>query len=513
MAARGNPLMIVAPLAFAGLAAGFVGLYLWRQAAPSQPPAALDARVREVDAALREADTAEKAGRWDLARAALQRASALEPSNATIRGRLDEAAEEEKRSALLAEADAARRKGDSAAEAARLAEARRIREEADLRGRQAAAELAAGVARAQAAEKSGAVPLAIEAWRQVASAASSEDVVAYATVHPDEVPAEASPASVQKKIAELQALLQEGEKEALKAKAEGAAAEGLQAKKEGRMTTAVARLTEAIGVDARDEWRKALEEAKAYVADSDKFLNEGLAAYEKQDWDAAKGKVELALTLNKECAAALRLLPEIRTRSARKGMIPVPAATVSAGGSEVKVRAFYIEPTEVSEAQYFAYLRAQGLPLPPRWREAGRPPGDGSSPMQGVSAKEAEAYAAWAGRRLPTEAEWLAAAGAADGRKYPWGAEWDAAKANAKSDAPWLCGSRAEGASPCGARDMAGNVAEWTATSEGGRRVAKGGSFLFPPSACELTWRWLDDEDLGFPGFGFRCAADGDEEK
>lgn len=511
MAARGKPFSVVAPLVFVGLAAGFVTVYLSGHSRGPEAPAGNAAD--SLAAAVATADSARNSGQWDLARSALERALAIEPGNATLKGRLEEAIEEQKRAKLVAEAASARRMGDAPGEAAKLEEARRIREEKELRGRQAAAELAAAVASAKAAEKDGCVPLAIEVWRQVSVAASSEDVRDYVAAHPAELPVEATPSSLEKKLADLQARLDEGEKAALKQKAEAIALEAAEARKDMRMTTAIAKFKEAIGMDARDEWKRALEESEAYAADSEKFLNEGLQAFEKKEWAVAKEKLELALNLNKECAGAAKVLPEVRSRSVRQGMLAVPATTVRVNAADTKVRSFYIDLAEVSEAQYCTFLRAQGLPLPARWREAGRPDGDGSLPMQGVSAKEAEAYAGWAGKRLPTEAEWMAAAGAGDGRSYPWGADWDGAKANAKSDAPWGCGSRPAGASPCGALDMAGNVAEWTSTAEGGKRVAKGGSFLFPASACELNWRWLDDEDLGFPGFGFRCAADGDEEK
>ncbi len=515
MAARGKPFSVVAPLVFVGLAAGFVTVYSYRRSELAPPAAGnpSESRAAQAAALAESAYSAGKSGRWDHARANLEKAAELDPGNATLRGRLEEAIKEEARSKLLEEAEAARKRGDASGEAAKLEDARRIREAKELRGRQAAAELTAAVQNAKAAEKDGCVPLAIEVWRQVSVAAKSEDVREYVAAHPAELPEEATSSSIEKKLADLQARLDEGEKAALALKAEAIAKEGAEARKDMRMTSAIAKLKEAIAMDPRDEWKRALEEAETYVADSEKFLNEGLKAFEKKEWAAAKEKLELALSLNKECAAAAKVLPEVRSRSARQGMLAVPAATVSVNGVDAKVRSFYIDLAEVSEAQYCTYLRAQGIPLPARWREFGRPEGDGSLPMQGVSAKEADAYAAWAGKRLPTEAEWLAAAGAGDGRAYPWGAEWDGAKANAKSDAPWGCGSRAAGASPCGALDMAGNVAEWTSTAENGKRVAKGGSFLFPASACELKWRWLDDEDLGFPGFGFRCAADGDEEK
>ncbi|MEK7469778.1 MAG: SUMF1/EgtB/PvdO family nonheme iron enzyme [Planctomycetota bacterium] len=513
MAARGKPFSFLAPLLFVGLAAGFVGLYFYRHTDPPPTVAAPDPRASQITASLAAADEAEKTGQWEIAKAALERAVALDPGNEILKGRLEEAVEESKRAVLVAEAGEARKQGNSAEEAAKLEEARRIREENELRGRQAAAQLNAMVQRAKALEKDGCVPLSIETWRQVSSAAEDRELKEYFAAHPSETVADADSDAIARKLASLLALLDDGEKSAVAQKAEGLAREGVAAKLESRMTTAIAKLKEAIGLDARDEWKKALEEAQAYVADSDKFLDAGLKAYEKQEWREAAENLELALSLNKECAAATKLLPVVKAAAVRKAMLAVPAATVLAGGAETKVKAFFIDPTEVSEAQYCAYLRAVHIPLPVRWRSAGKPDGDGSLPVMGVSAAEAAAYARWAGKRLPSEAEWLAAAGAGDGRAYPWGAEWDAAKANAKSQAPWACGAKPAGASPCGALDLAGNVAEWTSTVEDGKRVAKGGSFLFPESSCLLTWRWLEDDDLGFPGFGFRCAADGDEEK
>jgi formylglycine-generating enzyme required for sulfatase activity len=513
MAARGKPFTILAPLLFVGLAAGFVGLYFYRHSSPPAPVTPADPRAGQIAASVQAADDAEKAGQWALARQALERASALDPGNAVLKGRLEEAVDEERRAKLLAEAADARSKGDPGAEASKIEEARRIREENALRGRQAAAELAAAVRRAQSAEKDGCVPLAIETWRQVSTAAEQPDVKEYYASHPSEALQDVAADAIAKKLAALQAKLDDGEKSATAQKAEGLAQEGVTARSESRMTTAIAKLKEAIALDARDEWKKALDEAQLYMSESEKFLAEGLQLYEKKEWAAAREKLEAALTLNKECAAATKLLPEVRSAAVKKGMLMVPAATVTIGGAEQKVKSFYIDASEVTEMQYSVYLRAVRRAPPERWGRSGKPPGEGLLPMMGISAKEAEDYAAWAGKRLPSEAEWLSAAGASDGRAYPWGAEWDASKANAKSSAPWASGSNAAGASPCGALDMAGNVAEWTSTLENGKRVAKGGSFLFPPSSCALTWRWLEDEDLGFAGFGFRCAAGGDEEK
>jgi formylglycine-generating enzyme required for sulfatase activity len=126
---------------------------------------------------------------------------------------------------------------------------------------------------------------------------------------------------------------------------------------------------------------------------------------------------------------------------------------------KVTLDAFWIYKREVTVGQFRQYSKATGKPLPPQGTGI-----NDTFPVVNVSWEEALAYAAWAGGRLPTEAEWEKAARGTDGWRFPWGNELDVKKCNSKDlgrKRTMPVGSFPAGASPYGALDMEGNVYEW----------------------------------------------------
>ncbi|MFW6119084.1 MAG: SUMF1/EgtB/PvdO family nonheme iron enzyme [Planctomycetota bacterium] len=156
--------------------------------------------------------------------------------------------------------------------------------------------------------------------------------------------------------------------------------------------------------------------------------------------------------------------------------------------------AFYIGQTEVTNQQYLQFVHETGHAPPSYWEDDEYPEGRGDYPVRQISASDARAYAAWAGGRLPTEAEWEKAARGVDGRRYPWGDRFreDCAQHMRSEDAgPTRVGSFKAWSSPYGCMDMIGNVMEWTTsrfapyegnqlevpTDDTNRLVRRGGSW------------------------------------
>ncbi|MBI3922948.1 MAG: SUMF1/EgtB/PvdO family nonheme iron enzyme [Armatimonadetes bacterium] len=213
----------------------------------------------------------------------------------------------------------------------------------------------------------------------------------------------------------------------------------------------------------------------------------------------------------------------------------------------VSLDGFWMYQYEVTAGQYRKFCKATGHAAPPDpwW---GRQP---DHPVVNVSWKDANAYSAWAGCYLPTEAQWEYAACGGEERVFPWGDEWDRKKCNSgwyhlrtvlTTISQWMweflfrqprqekplttrVGRFHKGVSPFGCEDMAGNVWEWCADwydgnyyknaparnpqgpSSGDGRVLRGASWLsFDVYLFRCSIRDSLTPDAWLDLYGFRCA-------
>ncbi len=221
----------------------------------------------------------------------------------------------------------------------------------------------------------------------------------------------------------------------------------------------------------------------------------------------------------------------------------------------VRTKAYWVGRTEVTNAQYERFVRQTGHRCPDYWVRVQVPTGMESFPVDELTWDDANAYANWAGLRLPTEVEWEKASRGADGREFPWGGRWDAtccrslqtitgrsySSINELVDAlgkwerthdvvregPAPVGSYPGGASPYGCLDMAGNVSEWCSDWHvdraydfyaaqdfetglvGDYRVFRGASWRYGlPMFFRCAARSPHWPASGRAGYGFRCARD-----
>jgi serine/threonine-protein kinase len=191
---------------------------------------------------------------------------------------------------------------------------------------------------------------------------------------------------------------------------------------------------------------------------------------------------------------------------------------------EVYLDGYWIDKYEVTNAQYAKCVAAGECAKPSntRYYENSQYV---NHPVVYVSWGKANDYCAWAGRRLPSEAEWEKASRGTDGRTYPWGENisCEYTQYSACNGQTVEVGSLPRGASPYGALDMAGNVWEWTSSLDkgypldvddgpedlkaSGLRVLRGGSWLNDERIVRSAYRFRSNPDYTDFSYGFRCAS------
>lgn len=229
-------------------------------------------------------------------------------------------------------------------------------------------------------------------------------------------------------------------------------------------------------------------------------------------------------------------------------MVEIPEGPFTMGSKEgdpdeapehqVYLKTYYTDLKEVTQEDYDRFMRMtkRGKPFIPVFDDDISKITKPNLPAIGMSWSDAYAYCKWAGKRLPTEAEWEKAARGEGRRRYPWGDDLGLGHANLDGDEDgfqYLAppGSFESGRSPYGLYDMTGNVAEWVNDSydehyyrkspyrdpqgpdEGQHKIIRGGSWRETPHNARLSKRfqakmWRTDSTIGI-----RCAKDADERR
>jgi formylglycine-generating enzyme required for sulfatase activity len=188
---------------------------------------------------------------------------------------------------------------------------------------------------------------------------------------------------------------------------------------------------------------------------------------------------------------------------------------------------FLLDEYEVTNEDYQRFVEATGHAAPAHWRGRKFPPGEAKLPVVNVTWKDADDYARWKGKRLPSETEWEYAARGPDNLLYPWGDTWSPERTNSGEGGPMRAvtiDSYPDDRSPFGIYGMAGNVAEWVSDDyvpyagasgaesqpRGGRpeKVIRGGFFTARKNDVKATRRIHAESTAFFDTVGFRCARD-----
>jgi formylglycine-generating enzyme len=191
---------------------------------------------------------------------------------------------------------------------------------------------------------------------------------------------------------------------------------------------------------------------------------------------------------------------------------------------KVTLDEFWMDTHEVTQAQYAEFVKKTGHRTPYHWLNGKLPEGKEKHPVHNVDWNDATAYCKWAGKRLPTEAEWeRAARGGLEGQDYPWGDKITPADARFNTaEGPGPVGSYKPNA--FGLYDMAGSVSEWCndwfertyyesspaknpqGPETGQYKIIRGGSWADGPRRVTVFFRNWVRPNQTTPNLGFRCV-------
>ena len=264
------------------------------------------------------------------------------------------------------------------------------------------------------------------------------------------------------------------------------------------------------------------------------IVSKAIQAPKEDRWQSAG---EFRKRLMHAYDAAYRKAAEVETRGddqravSTEGMILLDGGSFVMGNSsqpdeapefEYFVEPFYIDKYPVTNRKYAEFMKETGRSAPKFW---GLPQYAGpDQPVIGITWSDASAYAAWAGKKLPTEGQWEFAARGQENRKFPWGnTDPDSNRANYGDhlNIPSLISMHDDGCTPEGVCDLAGNVYEWTsdlflpydpvkrASAERHGpplRAIRGGSWRSPASELRCAFRMGLFGESQLNTVGFRCV-------
>ncbi len=198
-----------------------------------------------------------------------------------------------------------------------------------------------------------------------------------------------------------------------------------------------------------------------------------------------------------------------KERLKKKGALRNDEMLPISGGNGVL---FYMDKYEATVSRYGKFLDESGRTPPANWEDLSAD-GMGNYPVTDVSWYDAHLFCKHEGKRLPTEDEWIKAGWTARGvlikpAKYPWGDEFHIKNANTKESGFGKTAPAGSYEQYNGLYDMVGNVLEWTATEEEGKKIKKGGAFSLHPEDIAYSSRSASPAGDADAFTGFRCAKD-----